>query len=73
MQAAVLEKPIATGALDADRLRAIVLVRIASAGRGVTKAELADDLAPLIRASDSRSALARTARSGGRCAGRLRA
>ena len=47
MQAAVLEKPIATGALDADRLRAIVLVRIASAGRGVTKAELADDLAPL--------------------------
>ena len=47
MQAAVLEKPIATGALDADRLRAIVLVRIASAGRGLTKAELADDLAPL--------------------------
>jgi len=47
MQAAVLEKPIATGALDADRLRAIVLVRIASAGRGVAKAELADDLAPL--------------------------
>ena len=47
MQAAVLEKPIATGALDADRLRAVVLVRIASAGRGVAKAELADDLAPL--------------------------
>ena len=47
MQAAVLEKPIATGALDADRLRAIVLVRIASAGRGLAKAELADDLAPL--------------------------
>jgi hypothetical protein len=47
MQAAVLEKPIATGALDADRLRAIVLVRIASAGRSVAKAELADDLAPL--------------------------
>jgi hypothetical protein len=47
MQAAVLEKPIATGALDADRLRAVVLVRIASAGCGVAKAELADDLAPL--------------------------
>ena len=38
MQAAVLEKPVATGALDADRLRAIVLVRIASAGRGVAEA-----------------------------------
>ena len=47
MQAAVLEKPIASGALDADRLRAVVLVRIASAGRGLTKAEVADDLAPL--------------------------
>jgi len=47
MQAAVLEKPIATGALDADRLRAVVLVRIASAGRGLAKSELADDLAPL--------------------------
>lgn len=47
MQAAVLEKPMATGALDADRLRAVVLVRIASAGRGVTKLEIADDLAPL--------------------------
>ena len=31
MKAAVLEKPAATGALDADRLRAIVLVRIACA------------------------------------------
>jgi hypothetical protein len=48
MQPAVLEKPIATGALDADRLRAIVLVRIATAGRGMARAELADDLAPLI-------------------------
>jgi hypothetical protein len=47
MQAAVLEKPMATGALDADRLRAIVLVRIASAGRGVTRPEVGDDLAPL--------------------------
>jgi len=48
MQAAVLEKPIATGALDADRLRAVVLVRIASAARGMARAELADDLAPLV-------------------------
>ncbi len=48
MQPAVLEKPIATGALDADRLRAIVLVRIATAGRGMARAELADDLAPLV-------------------------
>ena len=31
MKSAVLEKPAATGALDADRLRALVLVRIASA------------------------------------------
>jgi hypothetical protein len=48
MQAAGLEKPFATGALDADRLRAVVLVRIASSGRGVTKAEVGDDLGPLI-------------------------
>ena len=38
MQTAVLEKPIAGGALDADRLRAVVLVRIASAGRGTQRA-----------------------------------
>src|SRR5262245_36514021 len=48
MQPAVLEKSIATSALDADRLRAVVLVRIASAGRGMARAELADDLAPLV-------------------------
>ena len=48
MQPAVLEKPIATGALDADRLRAIVLVRIAAAGRGMARAEIADELAPLV-------------------------
>jgi hypothetical protein len=47
-EAALLEKPIATGALDADRLRAVVLVRIASAGRGIAKAEVAQDLAPLL-------------------------
>ena len=34
MKSAVLEKPAATGALDADRLRALVLVRIASAADG---------------------------------------
>jgi hypothetical protein len=48
MQAAGLEKPIATATFDADRLRALALVRIASAGRGVTKAEVGDDLAPLV-------------------------
>jgi hypothetical protein len=48
MQAAVLEKPLATGALDGDRLRAIVLVRIAVAGRSVTRACVADDLAPFV-------------------------
>jgi hypothetical protein len=47
MMAAVLERPVSTNAFDADRLRAIVLVRIASAGRGVSKAELAADLSPL--------------------------
>lgn len=47
MQAAVLEKPMATGALDADRLRAVVLVRVASAAGGVAWPEIADDLAPL--------------------------
>ena len=47
IEAALLEKPIATGALDADRLRAVVLVRIASAG-GLAQAQVADDLAPLV-------------------------
>src|SRR5262245_9182942 len=47
-EAALLEKPSATGALDADRLRAVVLVRIASAGRGIARAEVAQDLAPLL-------------------------
>ena len=47
MKSAVLEKPIATSALDADRLRAIILVRIASAADGLTTSKLAADLAPL--------------------------
>jgi len=47
MQAAVLEKPVSTSALDVDRVRAIVLVRVASASQGATKAELLGDLAPL--------------------------
>ncbi|HJZ44436.1 MAG TPA: hypothetical protein VJ233_11985 [Hyphomicrobiaceae bacterium] len=47
MKAAVLEKPVSTGAFDIDRVRAILLVRIASASDGVSKAELVGDLAPL--------------------------
>ena len=47
MKSAALEKPVATGALDADRLRAFVLVRIAAAADGLSKARLAGDLAPL--------------------------
>jgi hypothetical protein len=45
MRAAVLEKPVSTVQFDADRMRAVVLVRIAS--QGATKPELAGDLAPL--------------------------
>lgn len=47
MKAAVLERPNATSVLDADRLRAVVLTRIASAPHGISRAELAGDLAPL--------------------------
>jgi hypothetical protein len=47
MKAAVLEKPLPIAAFDIDRVRAVLLVRIASAGQAVTKAELASDLAPL--------------------------
>jgi len=47
MQAVVLEKPVSTGAFDIDRVRALVLVRVAAAERGVTKAELVGDFAPL--------------------------
>jgi hypothetical protein len=45
MKAAILEKPAAPAMLDADRLRAFVLVRIAAAPRGVAMATLAGDLA----------------------------
>jgi hypothetical protein len=48
MQAAVLEKASPDGALDADRLSAVVLVHVAAAGRGATKPEFADSLGPLV-------------------------
>lgn len=47
MKSAALEKPAATGALDIDRLRAFLLVRVASAPEGLSKTALAADLAPL--------------------------
>ncbi len=46
MQAAVLDKPTASGSVDADRLRAVVLVRIASEPDGASRAAIAADLAP---------------------------
>lgn len=49
MQAAALNKPAANGPVDADRLRAIVLVRIVSGERS-TRAEIAGDVAPLVGA-----------------------
>jgi hypothetical protein len=48
MQAAVLEKASADGALDADRLSAVVLVHVAAVGRGTTRPEFADSLSPLV-------------------------
>jgi hypothetical protein len=63
MKSAVLEKPVATGALDTDRLRAFLLVRIASAEDGLSKTRLAADLAPLaalrLSAAQWRSLIAR--------------
>ncbi len=47
MKAAVLEKPVSTVAFDIDRVRAIVLLRIASAEKGAAKAEVVADLGPL--------------------------
>jgi hypothetical protein len=44
MKTAVLEKPATAGAPDADRLRAVILARIASATRGVSLADIAADL-----------------------------
>ena len=63
MKSAVLEKPAATGALDADRLRALVLVRIASAADGLSKSGLAADLAPLIALPPRNGARSWSARS----------
>jgi hypothetical protein len=48
MQAAVLEKASADGALDSDRLSAVVLVHIAAAGRGTAKGDLAEALGPIV-------------------------
>jgi len=45
MMSAALEKPVASGPLDADRVRALMLVRIASAAQGLSRAQLAADLA----------------------------
>ena len=44
---AILEKPVAAGSLDADRVRALVLIRIACAD-GLSRSNLATDLAPLL-------------------------
>ena len=48
MPAAVLETPGASASVDTERLRDIVLVRIASAVRGVSRADLANDLASFV-------------------------
>ena len=47
MKAAVLERPVPIAVFDADRVRAIILLRVASTEKGVAKAEIAADLAPL--------------------------
>jgi len=48
MQAAVLDKPTASGSVDADRLRAILLVRVACEADGSSRTAIAADVAPLI-------------------------
>lgn len=48
MPAAVLETPGASASVDTERLRDVVLVRIASAVRGVGRADLANDLAGFV-------------------------
>jgi hypothetical protein len=48
MQAAVLEMPDASASVDAERVRDIVLVRVASAARGVARADLVADLAGIV-------------------------
>ena len=44
MKSAVLVKPPVDGMPDADRLRALLLVRIAGAGDGIAKSRLVSDL-----------------------------
>jgi hypothetical protein len=46
MKSAVLEKPVASGPLDADRVRALLLSRIACAADGISRSALTAELAP---------------------------
>jgi hypothetical protein len=46
MKSAVLEKPVASGPLDADRVRALLLSRIACAADGLSRSALTAELAP---------------------------
>jgi hypothetical protein len=48
MQAAVLEQSASIAGLNADRLRATVLTRIAGAGAALRKSEVADDICPFV-------------------------
>ncbi len=48
MKAAVLEKPAVPGLVNAERVREIVLVRVASAVRGAAKGDVASDLATIV-------------------------
>jgi hypothetical protein len=48
MTAAVLAKTVSAAAVDADRTRALMLLRIASALRGLERADLATDLAAIV-------------------------
>ena len=45
MKSAVLEKPVASGPLDADRVRALLLSRIACAADGLSRSALTAELA----------------------------
>jgi hypothetical protein len=47
MKSAVLEKPVASGPLDADRVRALMLSRIACAAAGLSRSALAGELAAI--------------------------
>ncbi|HSR82286.1 MAG TPA: hypothetical protein VLL28_16050 [Hyphomicrobiaceae bacterium] len=46
MKSAVLEKPVGSGPLDADRVRAFLLSRIACAADGISRSALTAELAP---------------------------